>query len=366
MLYWKTHQKEIIIKHLEPVAKNKVEFTIWQQFGEHRHTYSGCFTLMTRKACKIKIKEVDKLSLFDVEQPFYVHITAVDLIFKKDNYNKHGALLEFSMPNDIQVHERRKTKRYTYKYQDHKNITYHSDEKNPETGEPKFTQSSVLVDISTMGAGMVVGREQVKNLREGQDLLLDNLTDQQLPSPFHVKVSYIEQYDTKEKHLYKVGLQFDDELNSISYKSISSIVEIKQRKSAGLKSDQYCGIDDEDQIKVINKIEGANKVLASNIKENIEYLDRLRYMTSHMKVGFLKDVNQDLLAVALRLSSKELIYELFSEVTETMQEEFLFNLNKERPPSSICKAQDEIIRFIRDKENSGEIVLDPKAFVTYV
>ena len=366
MLYWKTHKKDIILNHLTSIAKNKIEFTIWQQFGEKRHTYTGAFTILTKKSCKIKIKEVNRINLFDSDVPFYVHITSVDIIFKKDNYNQHGTILEFSLPNDIQVHERRKTKRFTYKYQDHKNITYRSKEVNDETGQPLFTYSSVLVDISTQGAGMVIGREEGEKIKEGQILLLDNLTDQELPSPFHVRVKFIETYKSKEKHLYKVGIVFDDQLNAISYKSISSIIDIKQRKTEGLSKEKYCGIDDEDQINLINRIETSNIVLANNIKDNIEFLDQLRYMTTHMKVDFLKQVNQDLLAVALRLSSKELIYDLFSEVTETIQEEFLYKLENERPPSAVCKAQDEMIRFIRQKEKTGEIVLDPKAFVTYV
>ena len=77
-------------------------------------------------------------------------------------------------------------------------------------------------------------------------------------------------------------------------------------------------------------------------------------------------MNHDLLAVALRLSSKELIYELFSEMTDNIISEFLEKLQNERPASGVCKAQDQIIKIIRDKEKKGEIVIDPKAFVTYV
>ena len=72
------------------------------------------------------------------------------------------------------------------------------------------------------------------------------------------------------------------------------------------------------------------------------------------------------MAIALRLSSKELIYDLFSEVTERMQEEFLEKLQNEKPASAVCKAQDEIVKVMREKEKNGEIVLDPRAFVTYV
>jgi hypothetical protein len=366
MEYWKTHQKEIIKSYLGSIAQHNYPFTLWQQFGEHRYTYTGTFTFYSQDTCKIKIKEDDKINLFDSAAPFYVHIAEIDIIFKKEHYNQMGVFIDFSLPNDIQVHERRKTKRYTYKYQDHKNITYHSAELNPKTGTPLFTYSNVLVDISTQGAGVVISREEGEKLEIGQELLLDNLTDQQLPAPFRMQVSFIESYKAKEKNMYKVGLLFTDQLDTISYKSISSIIDIKQRKTEGLSKKTYCGINDEEQIYIINKIEKANIVLANNIKDNIEILDRLRYMTTHMKVGFLKSINQDLLAVALRLSSKELIYDLFSEVTQTIQEEFLYKLKNERPPSAICKAQEEIIKDIRNLEKNGEIVLDPKAFITYV
>jgi flagellar motor switch protein FliG len=49
-----------------------------------------------------------------------------------------------------------------------------------------------------------------------------------------------------------------------------------------------------------------------------------------------------------------------------MQDEFLDKLQTEKPASAVCKAQDEIIKLVREKERTGEIVLDPKAFITYV
>ena len=85
-----------------------------------------------------------------------------------------------------------------------------------------------------------------------------------------------------------------------------------------------------------------------------------------MKSDFLKMMNHDLLAVALRLSNKELIFELFSEVTKTMQNEFLEKLGTEKPASAICKTQDEIIKEIKALERNGTIVLDPNSFTTYV
>ncbi len=78
------------------------------------------------------------------------------------------------------------------------------------------------------------------------------------------------------------------------------------------------------------------------------------------------EVNKDLLAAALRLSSKELIYDLLVEVTDTMREEFLFKLDQPKSTSAVNKAQDEVVKFIQAKEKAGELVLDPTAFEQYV
>lgn len=364
MQYWKTYQKDLILGKLNAVVKKNNSVVIWQQFGSQRFKYPAELFYATRSLCKIKI--IGDFDRFNPEYPFFTHVPGLEIIFKKDKYSKMANFIEFGMPNDIQLYERRKTKRYYYKYQDHKVITYYSESIDPATKNPDFTFSSVLVDISISGAGMVVGSDQLRKLSPGIEFFLINLTDQKLPDPFRVKITYIEPYKNKEKGLYKVGLIFADELDSISYKSISSIVEIKQRKSAGLTPDQYCGLDFEEQVRVLNTIESTNPVLSTNIKDNMAYLDKLRYMTTHMKVEFLKEVNHDLLAVALRLSSKELIYDLLSELTKTMQEEFLEKLQDGKPASAVCKAQDKILISIREMEQNGTILLDPTAFITYV
>jgi flagellar motor switch protein FliG len=98
----------------------------------------------------------------------------------------------------------------------------------------------------------------------------------------------------------------------------------------------------------------------------VEELDRLRYLTLEMKRDLLLSVNHDVLAAALRLSSKEMIMELLGELTESMREEFLEKLDVPKPALTINKAQDQVMKVVRDKEKNGEIVLDPQSFVKYV
>jgi hypothetical protein len=367
MQYWKTHQKELISSYLELILKKKIKFTLWQQHGDHRTVFDAKLIEVSKQLCKLKLNpQSENFGLFRPEHAFFIHVPELDIILKKEKFSTLSEYVEFTIPGSIQVYERRRTRRFSYQYQDHKNITFESITKDPSTGKPDYTFSCVLIDISTSGAGMVVSKEVSAFLEVGTLVHLLNLTDQKLPAPFKVKVMYKNSYANPDSELYKIGLIFDDELDSISYKSISSIVEIKQKKTEGLSKNLYCGLDFEEQVNKLNFIELQNKVLANNLKDNIEYLDKLRYMTTKMKVDFLKSINNDLLAVALRLSSKELIFELFSELTETMQEEFLEKLQNEKPASAICKAQDEILKSIREMESTGEIVLDPTAFITYV
>lgn len=368
MQYWKTYQKELIIEKLNLINETETDITLWQQLGSSRITYQGKLIQVSRALCKIKLnsKQEKDVELIDSKLPIFVMVPKINLIFKKENYNYFNRFFEFSQPGEVQMLEKRKIKRFYYKYQDFKNITFCSKEISAETEKPAFTIASVLIDISTTGVGLVVNKDDVQKIHPGCELYLQNLTDQKLPTPFLVTVSYVEPYQIKEQNLYRVGICFADELDSISYKSITSIVQIKQNKMEGLSKELYCGLDHEDQVKTLNVIESSNQVMAKNIRDNIEYLDRLRYMTTQMKREFLQEVNLDKLAIAFRLSSKELIYDLFTELSANMQNDFLDKLQSEKPASAICKSQDEIVKIIKEKEGTGEYILDPLAFTTYV
>lgn len=374
MRYWKTHQKKLIKKYLDATMEHKCKLMMWQQLGSSRKQYQSELLSYDSTRCKVKIsKESSKLNgEIDKDSPTYFHIADIDVIFRKDQYNFFGDMIEFPPPGEVQIYEKRAKQRFYYKYQDHKNITFYSESNKPETNDdkeikPEYIYSCVLVDISIQGAGMVVPKKVLDKISQDKYIYLQNITDQKLPTPFKTEIKYIEKYnDLDGADAYKVGIHFVEQLDSISYKSITSIVEVKQQKTRGLDPNRFCGLDYEDQVATLNRIELTNKTLASNIKDNIDYLDKLRYMTTQMKIEFLQAVQQDLLANALRLSSKELIFDLLTELTPNMQDDFLEKLAIEKPASGICKAQDKIVTFIREKEGKGEYILDPKSFTTYV
>ncbi|MEX1099561.1 MAG: FliG C-terminal domain-containing protein [Bacteriovoracaceae bacterium] len=343
MRYWRTFQKPLIHKILAEAKEKRCEFILWQQYGSSRKVYQVELTELLKNQIKFSISKASlkKTVPLNKEKPVFFHIKEMDVIFKKEQYSSFGSSFEATPPNELQIYEKRKTQRFYYKYQDHKNITFESVTKSAQE-EPEFTFSSVLVDISTSGASMVLDKKAKELVYEDLKLYLINLTDQKLPQPFKVQVKYIKRYDKAgNDDLFKIGLEFADELDTVSYKSINSVIEKKAKRIQGLDRDRFCGLDLEEQFRVLNQIEASNKQLANNIKDANDYLDRLRYMTTQMKIEFLQSVSHELLATALRLSNKELIYDLFIELTVNIRQDFLEKLEKEKPPSAINKAQDE-------------------------
>lgn len=363
MTYWKTYKKDLIFQCLHNAIKLTPKAVLWQQIEEIRNTYIIHFEKVSKEVCSAII-ESDTAKI-DPTKPIYIKCQNDQVIFKKDHYNYSKNFLEFSIPGIIQVLDRRKIERFYYLYQDHKVIRFESEEKDDED-RPLIAIDSIIVDISINGAGLVLDKKQVERVNVDQKFIITSVTDQILPDPFRVKISYINNYKLNEEELFKIGLQFDDSLDSVSFKSISKIVERKQIKVAGLSQKTYCGLTGEDQRKTLYAIERKNPILSKNIKSNIEYLDRLRYMTANMKVEFLQIMDHKLLAIALRLSSKELIYDLFYNVSTRVQEDFLELLKLEKPASAVCKTQDQIIVEIRKMEQTGQIILNPRSSTTYV
>jgi hypothetical protein len=369
MKYWRTYQKDLIMKILSAIKKEGLEILIWQNKSEKKQTYTTKIHSLKKNELILHFTgdSINKAQFFETSKPYYAHIQVLETLFKKENYNFIGTSIESTLPNELQIYERRHTERFYFQYQDHKNLTFKTFKTEGKETESDYLQSSVLVDISTAGAGIVVPKEVKDKLAIGSSLYLTDITDQKLPDPFEVKPMYSELYQEKDgMQLYKIGLKFSDQLDSVSYKSIKSVVEKKSLKVQGLDPDRFCGLTYEEQINKINQIEQKNPQLAVNIKNANDYLDRLRYLTTQMKIELLTNVKHDLLATALRLSSKELIYDLLIEVSSNIRNEFLDKLEDEKPASAVSKAQDEVMKYIRFKEGKGEFVLSPNSFETYV
>lgn len=366
---WSTFRKDIIISKLKKICDNCEVVTLWQNRNGEKIKFSGVISEITDSNTVIVLDPSYKNAEYPLtkDETLFVHYAAGDALFKKETFTTKGFEITFKTPVELMMKERRKIERFSFKYQDFKNVTF----KTSSNGDNSNVRilSSILKDLSTEGLSLVIHESEIKGLREGDSVYITAITDQKMDSGHLGEIKYITPYTVgveSDSQLFKIGVSFTESMEAVTYKSIHSIVDKKQTKLKGLGVDTFNGLTESDQEKLLRKISEDNHVLANNIREQIEVIDRLRYLTTQMKQKFLLEVNLDLLAAALRMGSKELIYELMSEVTDTMREEFLFKLDVAKAPSAINKAQDEIVKFMRDKERAGELVLDPESFETFV
>lgn len=371
MQMWTCFDSEFIMNTLDEVLARNDTLTIWQTIsGNDREKLEARLLKVEKNELTIELAP-GETTQFSASHPLYIHCSYQDIVFKCHRFNKDGRAISFKFPNEIKMKDKRKVLRLPYRYQDSKIIAFHTPHKtNPNL--PNVKMSSIMVDITTEGLSFVLPEREKKTLPVGTELFITRLTDQVLPNEHLAKVLYIVPYKSRTRggeqktDLIRIGAKFLEPLNSISYKSITSLIAKKQTRVKGLDVNSFNGLTDDEQVRVLRKIAEQNTVLANNLRDKIDQLDRLRYLTTAMKQQFLMDVNKDLLAVALRLSSKELIYDLLIDVTDTMREEFLYKLDQPKSATAVNKAQIDICKVISQKEKAGELILDPTAFEQYV
>lgn len=366
MEMWSLFNSKTISEHLNVAIDKKLVWTLWQSSSQGRVKWQGMLISSDEKMTEMRITEGDIAEIWD-QEPIFAHCPDLDIIFKRDKFNKLPTSLNFKTPSEIKLVEKRRVPRFRFKYQDYKVVSFKI--KKVET-----SLSSTLVDLSTEGMAFVLTQKESLNFSVGTEILISHITDQELPKSHAGKVVSITRFQLPEGvrdrsnalELTRIGVQFTESLESVSYKSIASLIEKKQKSSKGLDVEGFNGLNDEELERIIAKIRQENPVLAANLLERIEELDQLKYMTNQMKQIFWTETKKELVATALRLSSKELLMILLSELTDNMKNEFLDLINQPKPPSAINKAQDELAQYIRSKEKSGEFVLNPKSFVKYV
>ncbi len=364
MKLWSSFDPDYIEEKFNEYRESLQPIRMWQEPIQDYPEIYGVITHVSTNEFKITVdeqyrKHFNKLSL---QKSLLFHSSFDDMHFKKDLFSIDDSTIKFSTPNEVRFRDNRITPRFYYKYQDFKSITY-------TLGEFGNQESDILTDISNSGASFVIPSTKRESLDIGSIIYIQALTDQDLPEDIKAEICYMVPYKiTREasSSLIQIGINFKSDISSISYSSIGNVIKRKQQKIRGLDSTGFNGLNPDEFERKIGAIKTKNPQLAMNIREKVESLDRLRYLTTEMKRQFLLDINHDLLAAALRLSSRELIFDLLSDVTDSIREEFLEKLDIAKPASSVNKAQDEICKIIHQKEASGELVLDPRSYIKYV
>ena len=350
---WMTHDSNIILdKLLDTIGQQDV--IVWQQIGDKRIVYHAKVNDVSREKC---IVELDPNEVVvnepDETKPFFLHSKLNDSVFKKNNYEVDGFRLIFSLPSEVILPEKRKYPRFTFEFEDLKMVSFDYN---------SSLNVSQLLNISYSGLELCMKAKEAKGIEEGKEVIFKHFVDFKLEENFLGLIKHISPSRSVEEDQVFIGVEFKTEIPQ----DIKKFIEHKEKRSIGISVDHFCGLTKDEQLGKFKAIEKENKQLAINIQKNVKEIDRIRYLTEPMKLNFLESLDLDLIACALRLSSKELVFELLVDTTKHFQEDFLEKLSVAKPASAVCKAQDSIVKTLKQKESDGEYKMDPKVKTTYV
>jgi len=131
-------------------------------------------------------------------------------------------------------------------------------------------------------------------------------------------------------------------------------------KIDGLKQaiEMLQGLDLAAQQALIAEIARKDPEMAVKLKKNLITFDDLQYLTVSMLMRLLKDVELNVLGLALRGANKETVNHLLGMLSTNMRgdvEEIL--KGKPRPLSEVLEAQKKIMDIVHVLRERGEIVL---------
>lgn len=117
-------------------------------------------------------------------------------------------------------------------------------------------------------------------------------------------------------------------------------------------------------------LEGLKKFLppmdANDMEENVLYLEKLVYLTLDMKKDIISRVDKKVIAQSFRLSTTALIRSFLAELSTSIKQDILFALQEQSPIGEFEYNIKSFVKYIRQQEAKGRIILDKDSCEEYV
>lgn len=385
-----THDLKEIVQLFTLALDSDATVNVWYFKNEQRFVHFAKLLEVSEDKTILEIVEDEKNPFtFEKDLSIFFRIDFQNMIFKRDRVALEEGNLSIKTPTEIRLVERRKHQRFNYQYNDHKEFSY----KKESLVEPekKNTLFGNLINISEEGCAFVIEEKKYEEcfLKEcdgisdkyygeiirGQKIDIEGLTDQKLPSNFMCKSIYSQKYAKNDEGVseVRIGVKFDDLIPHLEYYSVNESnrqkLEREKTQNAELKKivqelgiQGYCGLSVGEQEKLFKDLEKKEDKLLPQLKENIELIEQLEYLTKGMKINLFRDLKTSTLALALRLCRKFVNITIMKDLSENIREEFTFQMSKKQPLGIVVEAQKELVKYIQDNEKSGDIYLDPEAY----
>lgn len=116
--------------------------------------------------------------------------------------------------------------------------------------------------------------------------------------------------------------------------------------------------------KLLETIRKSDPKMAELIELNLVNLEDIQYLTPTQLLSFLRDINLETFGLALRGVNKEITQKILDSVSTGIRLDIEEGLKGGlKPMSEVDKAQQTILKVLKQKIDSGEIVIDPNSTI---
>jgi hypothetical protein len=364
---WTCFNQEYIFERLNRHKTQNAPLTVWQERNSSQKIETSALIQTITKdkiLFKLPASYFKMEYLFKDDLPLYFHNELNEVIFKRDNFTIAKDFLAIGFPFEVKFIEKRHIERLRYRYQDHQEVTFSRKSAGESTSQIFIAN---MINISVHGICFVAPIKDEKCFSKDQEVEIFKMTDQLLEKSCLGKISYVYHYeDVKNKgnKFAQIGVKFHEALDTIIHKSVASLLERKQKSLKGLDWEGFIGLTFEAQERILSNAKTSNQTLplAIRLTENVEYIEKVKYMTPRMKMHFLKEISHDALAKALRICTKDVVFDLLNELPARLKEDILKKMEDSQMLNTIDIAMDTVCTYLRAKEKSGEFVLDASLF----
>lgn len=119
---------------------------------------------------------------------------------------------------------------------------------------------------------------------------------------------------------------------------------------------------EQDRDAAVKKLETFLKEIELNeFEDNLEYINKLNFVTFNMKREILQEVDLRNLAICFKFSTTAFLKKFFDGLSSSLKQEILYGLQGKYTVGEVIKTLDDFVKYLKRKEADGSLILDEKS-----
>ena len=352
-------QITLLIKELEEKCPNNI---LWQTVNGKRILINVELIYFDEKVGDIKMLLQGDYQDLDIDQPVFLKSDYKSTVFKTQVVSLIENEIEIKVPEEICLLNQRSFPHISVIEQSLFAVFIFKGHKLP------LKYRLQIIDISLGGLALLVSSKDMPLFVTGAIVDFSSIAHSFKIENMTGKICYIREYidSSGADQMYITGINFAQNLPDID-----SVIKVKkateEEKELGLEELTSNLLLSQEKVQdIIHKMDLRDNQMAGKLRQNIEYLERLQYLTSTMRYELMLSISIETISYALKLSSQNVVGPFLKDVSVNLRADMRHFLSQKLMISQIMKNQDELIDFVLHKEGKGEFQLNKTSFNSIV